>query len=130
MKLSTIRRILKEDLARSGETPNWLDALLTPLNDFINQAVSAFGNNLTFRDNFLSTEVTQSFTSGVTAEVNPQKTARVRHVFVGDPGGKMIKGFGWERRINGNINVFLSFTEKDGTTAVTSPVQMILVIMF
>jgi len=44
-----IKRILKSDIP---EAPGWLEKLLNPLNEFLDNAVGALRNKLTFGDNF------------------------------------------------------------------------------
>jgi hypothetical protein len=117
MKLSLIRRILKEDLARQGEVPAWVDSLLNPLNDFINQVAIAFENNLTIKDNVLSKTLSLTFTSGTELEVNPQSSFKVFGILVPDASGKVVSGYGiTSRKTNGNIGITINFASGGSST--------------
>lgn len=114
MKLGVIKRILKDDLARSGDLPGWLDQFLQPLNDFIEKVGLALQNRLTLSDNFSCKFVTQTFTSGVELQINPQRNltgAQVKPsgVLLLDPNGATVDSFGWSRKQNGNIGVTINF---------------------
>jgi hypothetical protein len=132
VKLSTIRRILKEDLSRSGQVDKWVDALLSPLNEFIDQVVSALRNRLTFRDNLACLVTTQVATSGASFVVNPQSNLRVGAVFIHDAEGAIITGFGWQRLENGNIEAVATFSsDVDGNAiAGTDEINITLSIHF
>ena len=114
MKLGLLKRIPKEQLAKSGEVPPWLDGLLDPLNEFIEKVGLALQSRLTFGDNFLCKVVTQKFTSAVAGEVNPrasgQENLRVAGVLALDVSGEEITKLKWARKTNGNIDVTLTFT--------------------
>lgn len=113
MKLGVIKRILKEDLARGGELPGWIDQLLTPLNEFIEKIGLSLQSRLTFTDNFLCKIVTQSFTSNVEYEINPYldqlKKTRPVGVLFPDFGGAVVDQFGWRVKSNGNLGVTIKF---------------------
>lgn len=114
MILGVVKRILKDDLARSGDLPGWMDGFLQPLNDFIEKVGLALQNRLTFADNFSCKLVTQTFTSGVESQINPQKSASGPHVkpsgvFLLDPNGAVVSSFGWSRKPNGNIGITVGF---------------------
>jgi hypothetical protein len=114
MKLGTISRIDKGDLSKSGEPiPKWVDALLDPLNQFIEQVGLALQNRLTFEDNFLTKIVTQKITHQTTIAINPRQTAqstlRVQGVFLLYAGGQQVDAFGWKARTDGNIDVTIDF---------------------
>jgi hypothetical protein len=121
MKLGIIKRILKDDLARSGELPPWLDAFLQPLNDFIEKVGSALQNRLTFADNFLCKIVSQSFNSGVEYQITPNLTGgnaslKVIAVLVLDAGGGTVDKFRWSRKSSGNIGVTITFSDVASST--------------
>lgn len=111
MRLDVIRRIDKGDLQRSGEElPKWLDALITPINLFIENVVNALRGRLTFADNFLCNVRTLTFTSGTELEINPRKTdssqtLRAIGVFPIYCSSGNIDKFGWTQKNNGNIGV-------------------------
>lgn len=52
MKLTNIRRIIKEDFP--SDIQKWIDKLLIPLNNAIAQFTFAMNNQLTITDNFLA----------------------------------------------------------------------------
>lgn len=111
MRLPVIRRILKEDLARSGEElPKWLDSLLEPLNEALDQIVLSIRNNLTLRDNMNTKEFEGTFTSGTAQEVSITSKSRPIGVLVVDAAGKTVTGYGFTRLVNGNISVTLTFS--------------------
>ena len=47
--LPTIKRVQRSDLG--GDVPVWVDSLLSPLNQFIEEVYSAFNRNLTIPEN-------------------------------------------------------------------------------
>jgi hypothetical protein len=47
--LPTIKRVQRSDLG--GDIPEWVDSLLSPLNQFIEEIYSAFNKNLTIPEN-------------------------------------------------------------------------------
>ena len=116
MRLGVIKRILKEDLAKGGDVPSWMDYLLQPLNEFIEKVGLALQNRLTFADNFLCKTVTQSFDSGVVYQINPkltssQATLHVMGVLLMDPGGGTVSRWYWSRNSNGNLNVAITYSD-------------------
>lgn len=122
MKLGVIKRILKEDLAKGGDVPAWLDFLLQPLNEFIEKVGMALQNRLTLSENFLCKVVTQSFTSGTAYQINPkltssQATLHVVGVLLMDPGGGTVDKWLWSRNPNGNINVTITYSDVTTATA-------------
>jgi len=120
MKLGLLKRIPKEQLSKAGgELPNWIDALLAPLNDFIDKVGIAMQGQLTFEDNFLCKIVEQNFVSGSAKEINPrndgQGNLRVYGVIPIASGTLKIRDFGWITKNNGNIDVTFDFAS--GTEA-------------
>jgi hypothetical protein len=65
--LPTIKRVQRSDLG--GDIPIWVDSLLSPLNQFIEEVYSAFNKNLTIPENVkgqiknLSFRTSSSYTS-------------------------------------------------------------------
>lgn len=121
MKLGIIKRILKEDLARSGDVPAWIDAFLQPLNEFIEKVGLALQGRLTLSDNFLGKAVTQSFTSAQTYTLNPQLSTtsspiKVTGCLVLDAGGATVTGFKWLRNTNGSCSVTITFSDVTTST--------------
>lgn len=119
MILGLIRRISKDDLVKLGEVPKWIDAFLTPLNDFIEKVGLSLQNRLTFRDNFLGKVVTVTVIHATELEVNPYPSTRgsfrVAGVVPISTGELFIDAFKWVSKQNGNIGVTVKFT--GGTTA-------------
>lgn len=114
MKLGTIKRISKEDMARKGQVPTWVDPMLDTLNEFIEKITQAVSGNLTFADNFLAKTHYQSFTHNVAQIVNPNIEGRTQLTVDGvipiDTNGVTVTGFKWSRLDTGNIEVTFSFS--------------------
>lgn len=119
MILGIIRRISKDDLVALGEVPKWIDAFLTPLNDFIEKVGMSLQNRLTFKDNMLGKVLVSNFTHGTELEINPYPGTRGSLKVVGvvpvSTGGLFIVGFKWVAKQNGNIGVTVNFS--GGTAA-------------
>ena len=109
MRITSLRRINKEDISKAGEVPGWLDSLISPLNDFLDQVTSALRNRLTFEDNFQSVQKTIKVFNGVEMEVSTGSKLSVSGVIVLDGGEQIISGFGFRRLTNGNIGVTVNF---------------------
>lgn len=121
MKLGIVKRILKDDLAKTGDIPAWIDTFLQPLNDFIEKVGLALQNRLTFADNFLCKPITQTFTSGAEYQLNPALKSgpnvfKVIGVILMDSGGGTVDKFRWNRKSSGSIGVTITFS--DVTSAV------------
>lgn len=121
MKLGVIKRILKDDLARGGDLPGWIDFFLQPLNEFIEKVGLALQNRLTFNDNFLSKTISQTFVSGTSYQINPQLPStnvvhKVVGVFLLDPGGGTVDKWQWVRNSNGSLNVAITFSDVQSAT--------------
>jgi hypothetical protein len=115
MKLGILKRVSKEDLARSNEQlPQWLDSLLQPLNDFLEKAGNALQNRLSFEDNFYCKRVTLKFTDNVAQEISPRtdfaKNARAYGVLLVGSSGETVSTFTWEQLVSGNISVTVNFS--------------------
>lgn len=133
MILSTIRRLLKEDISRSGSIPSWVDALLSPLNQFIDQVVLALRNNLSFADNFACKISSQTVVYASTPNevlINPQSNRRVSFVMCGDTAGKIVTKFGWRRRDDGNVGIKILWTNFDSTTPASTDSNIFTFIIF
>lgn len=127
MILDTVKRILKEDLARAGALPVWIDALLGPLNEFIEKIARALQGNLSFKDNFAAKIITLQMTHNTAKEISPGSKMRVTGVLLQDSGSQMITSFGWARKENGNLNFIVKFTKFDGTAS--TPTTMSFVVL-
>ena len=111
MKLGVIKKILREDLARAGEIPAWVDPLLLTLNQFIDSVVTALQGRLSFSDNFSCKIVSQTFTSGALLSLNPQSRLKVLGALPVFFGGKTLTKFKIALNTNGNADVTLTFDE-------------------
>lgn len=105
MKLGIIKTIVREELAKFGQLPGWLDPLLQTLNTFINSVGTALKGNLTFADNFLCKTKQIKLTSGIEQEINPDTKLRVTGVACFNANGLVVDKFGWRALSNGNIGV-------------------------
>jgi hypothetical protein len=125
MKLGVVKRIAKEDLAKLGKVDPWVDALLTPLNDFIEKVGLALQNRLTVADNSLGKVITLKFTHDTELEVNPYPGTRgslsVSGVIPVSTGEVFIDAFKWVKKQNGNIGVTFKFT---GATSASVKLQI------
>ncbi len=114
MKLGLIKRISKEDMARHGDIPKYMDPLLDTLNDFIEKVATALSGSLSFADNFLCKEHTQDFESGVAYTINPKVDGRTQTRAYGvlplDTNGAEVDKFLWQKLETGNISVTLTFS--------------------
>lgn len=135
MKIGVLKRILKEDLAKvGGDLPNWIDALLSPLNQFINVVSQALSNNLTIKDNFSGRLLSLEFTHGVEVSVDPQTKNRVYGVFVmaveaagASSAGEtatLIDSWGWVQKSNGKIGITFNFVS--GSSSVKRDITLFL----
>ena len=113
MRLSVTRLIRRDDLG-SG-LPQWVDKMLDPINAFIEQASRAFDRGITFRENFLGVETTQTFIHDTAKEINTGSRLRVKGVVLVDSSGEIVTGFGWSRVDNGNISVTARFASGGAT---------------
>jgi hypothetical protein len=111
MKLPVIRRILREDLAKSGELPGWIDQLLVPLNQFIDQITLAIRNNLTLQDNVAGKYISTLFAHNVELQINPLSQRKVIGIIPLDSSGHPIDRFNWGRKANGNIGITFYFSD-------------------
>lgn len=109
MKLPIIKAVRREDLAVSGDVPPWLDKLLSPLNQFIEQVGVAVTGRLSVGDNLAAKYITQTFTSNVEFEVNPNDKRRVVGIIPVYAASKIITGFNFTYKNNNNIGVTIIF---------------------
>jgi hypothetical protein len=116
MKLPVVRRILREDLAKAGEVPSYLDALLTPLNQFIDQVANALRNNLSFDDNFAGKTFSAGFQHNTELQISPLTTRKVSGVLWLDCNGEGVDKFKWVRKDNGNIGITFTFSSAPSGT--------------
>lgn len=123
MKLGIIKTIQREELSKFGELPKWVDPFLQVLNQFLGNVGLALKGNLTFADNFLCKEKKLTFTHDVEQEINPDTKSRVVGCFPIYAGEKMVVGFKWTYKSNGNIGVTFQF---DGATEAVCTVIILL----
>lgn len=110
MKLPIIRSIRREDIASSGgEIPPWMDKLLGPLNQFIEQVGVAVTGKLSVGDNLAQKYLTQTLSDGVELEVNPNDRRRVVGLIPVFCADKLVTGFGFSYKNDGNIGVTVKF---------------------
>lgn len=118
MILGVIKRISKDDLSKAGQLPPWIDALLSPLNDFIEKVGLSLQNRLTFKNNMLGKVIEITFADSVAQEVNPYPGERGSLQIAGvtpmSTGGVFLDSFKWVKLNNGNISVTVRLT---GATA-------------
>lgn len=131
MKLGTIKRISREDLAKSGEAlPKWIDTFLDPLNQAIEKFALALGGGLTFDDNVSCRRVKLKFTHGVEQLVNPfpagVRQLSVVGVFPIGAGEQGIDKFKWVTKTDGSIGVTFSFDGGSSTTEATCSIIILL----
>lgn len=127
MKLSNVKRISKEDLAKKEKLPAWVDPLIETLNTFIDQTTTALNGNLTFRDNMLSKEYVGDFAHNVPVEINPQLDGRAKLRVYGvipmDTNGAEILSTKWEKLQTGKISFTFQFA---GSVTAKCTLQILL----
>lgn len=109
MKLPIIKSIRREDLATSGDIPPWIDKMLAPLNQFIEQVGTAVTGRLSVSDNLAQKYISQTFTHNTELEVNPNDRRRVVGMIPVYSAEKAIAGYRFTYKNNGNIGVTLLF---------------------
>lgn len=110
MKLGVVRRINKEDLARSGELPGWVDPLILTLNQFMDSMVTAMAGRVSFSDNIQCKIISTEFTSGTEAVINPQSALKPLGIIPMYAEGKAIDSFKFVYKDNGQVGITLTFT--------------------
>jgi hypothetical protein len=111
-----IRRISREDLAKKGELPAWVDEMLSTLNEFLDRTVTALRGGLTY-DNFACKSVQLKFTSGTARTVSLAPNQRVSGIHVLEALNHTVTGYGFYRNSDGTIDVRIKFEKHDGTAA-------------
>lgn len=109
MKLPIIKSVRREDLAVSGDIPAWVDKLLSPLNQFIEQVGVAVTGKLSVGDNLAAKYITQNFTSNIELEINPNDRRRVVGMIPVYATSKIISGYNFTYKNNNNIGVTIVF---------------------
>lgn len=109
MKLGVIRRINKEELARSGDVPQWVDPLILTLNQFMDGVVTALSGRVSFSDNIQCKIITQVFTSGTEVAINPQSSIKPLGVIPITAVGKAIDSYKFAVKDNGNVGITLTY---------------------
>lgn len=115
MKLPVIRKIRKEDLG--ADVPGWVDRMLSPMNQFIEQVGVAITGRLTFEENMSGKIINQSFTHNVALEISLQDSRDPLGIMPIYSQGQNISAYGWERLDNGNISITLQFASGSGTAS-------------
>ena len=124
MKLPIIKKIQKEDLQTGEKVPGYIDRILSPLNQFIEQVAIAITGKLTIGDNVAGKYIDETFTHNVAKELNVNDTRAVGAVVPVYCANDLIVGYGWERLTNGNIQITLLFNS--GGTSSRSTRLMVL----
>lgn len=120
MNLSVIRRILREDLNKAGTLPSWIDALLSPLNEFIDKVTTALRQNLTLQENIAGKFFQATFTDGVALKIaSGTTTLKVVGVWPLAFGTQTMTSFAWSRQVDGNISVKFGFASVGASDACT-----------
>ena len=109
MKLPIIKAVRREDLAVAGDVPGWVDKLLSPLNQFIEQVGVAVTGKLSVGDNLAAKYITQNFTSNVELEINTNDKRRVVGMIPVYATSKIISGYNFTYKNNNNIGVTIVF---------------------
>ena len=115
MKISTLRKISKEDLSKTGEPiPKWVDVILDPINELLDNFGTALRSGISVRQNFLSSIIEVTITSGTELEVNPNKKGKILGVIpVFSQGSNatvgLIDSFGYRILNTGNIIIKATF---------------------
>ena len=131
MKISTLRKISQEDLARYNDPiPDWVDGLISPINELLDQFTTAMRSGLSVRQNFLTTIIEVSCQNNVVTQVSTKKNSKVLGVipvFAQTRNAEIlaIDSFGYTILSNSNIQFIASF---DPTP--TEAVNVKLIIFF
>lgn len=119
MNLGVVRRILREDLSKSGPLPTWIDALLSPLNDFIDKVTTLSRNNTTLQENVSGKIFTTTFTDGVELKVATGSSLKVVGVIPLAFGSQTLTSFAWSRNQDQTINVTFGFATASASDSCT-----------
>ena len=110
MKLGVIKQIDKRTMGQ--DLPSWLDALLSPINQFFDRVTLALNRRLTFEENIQCTVKTLEFTSATEKKVNPDaESLRVLSMFVGSCESKTLTGKKLVLYNDDTVGITLTFAE-------------------
>lgn len=110
MKFNAVQKITKEDLAKFGQLPTWMDAFLGTLNPFLEIVVRSLRSGLSFTDNFDCKQVELKFTSGTEKRLGMPAGRRVIGIQVLEVLEKTVTGYGFSRKTNGDLGVTITWT--------------------
>lgn len=123
MKIPVIRKIRKEDLG--GDLPQWVEKMLSPLNQFIEQVGVAVTGKLSFGDNIASKLLDLEFVHNQEQEVNVNDRRPVLGLVPIFCQSDTIDGFSFSQLSNGNIRVKILFAG-----AGSSPISCKILVIF
>lgn len=109
MKLGVLTRIDASDIKKADDSPSWLNLLVDPLNQIVENIVKSLSNNLTFTDNFSCVQSTVRIQNLVEFSIAPQTPRKVLTVLLIEAGGRQVSSFGWTRKPDGKIGVTAGF---------------------
>lgn len=109
MKLGVLTRVDSSDIKKAEDSPSWLNLLVDPINQILENIVKALSNNLTFVDNFSCVQVTVGIQDATEFVITPQTSRKVLTVLVLESGGNRVDSFGWTRKPDGKIGVTVDF---------------------
>jgi hypothetical protein len=109
MKLPIIKKIQKEDLQTGEKLPAWVDRMLTPINQFIEQVGIAVTGRLTFGENMAGKFIDGTFVHNEAKELNPNDARVVYGVVPVFCSGDIIVGTSWTVLTNGNLSMTILF---------------------
>jgi hypothetical protein len=121
MKISTLRKIAIEDLQKAGgEIPPWVETLISPINELMDQFATGMRSGLSVRQNFLASILDVKLTHNVELKLNTQKSGIVLGVIplsaVGENAQvETITSFGYRVLGANQIQVKATFGSGSGT---------------
>lgn len=125
MKLANVRRIAREEIP---EAPDWIDKLLTPLNQSIEQITQAISGQLTFADNMLCAIKTNTFSHGVELKVkNPLKSGAKPAGLLPFTANGVVGIDACRMTYQSSGDVGITFWFENGMPGDTSPVTYVLI---
>lgn len=110
MKIDNIKRIAREEIE---EAPEWIDQLLDPLNNALEQFTQTFRNQVDLANNAYVRIVTQTFTDGVEVIIkNPfdKGTKPIGICPIATESDYSIDGFHYQYQTNGELGVTMNFS--------------------
>lgn len=117
MKLGTLNKVLKE-MIQGKDIPEWLDSLLTNLNQFIEPVGSALKGRLDFKNNFDCDMNSYTMTHNIELKVSVQKNRAVIGVIPLLAANSVIMtGSGVTRYGNGTVGLVANFSGGAGVSA-------------